>query len=391
MLLSIALIILVSLTLTSLFQKIKIPGIIAMIITGILLGSLGLISDNILAISTDLREIALIVILLRAGLTVDLNDLKKVGKTAILLSFVPATIEITTIALLAPVFFDITLTESLILGSVIAAVSPAIVVPRMIHLIEKKYGTKKSIPQMILAAASIDDIYVIILFTSFVQLYQTNSYSFMSLLEIPLSIILGAFAGILVGLVLVWFFKKYHFRDTIKVMILFSVSFLFIFLENTIKSYVGFSGLLAIMVLGGTILEKYPTLASRLTTKFSKIWVLAEIMLFVLVGAITDVTVLVNIGLFAVVLLIASMFFRMVSVYFITGTAKLSKKERVFASFSYLPKATVQAAIGAIPLSLGIENGNLILIIAVLSIVISAPIGAILIDSLHEKMLTQDQ
>lgn len=391
MLLSIALIILVSLTLTSLFQKIKIPGIIAMIVTGIFLGSLGLISDNILAISPDLREIALIVILLRAGLTVDLNDLKKVGKTAILLCFIPATIEIATIALLAPVFFDITLTESLILGSVIAAVSPAIVVPRMIHLIENKYGTKKSIPQMILAAASIDDIYVIILFTSFVQLYQTNSYSFMSLLEIPLSILLGALAGIIVGLVLVWFFKKYHFRDTIKVMILFSVSFLFIFLENTIKPYIGFSGLLAIMVLGGTILEKYPTLASRLTTKFSKIWVLAEIMLFVLVGAITDVSVLVNIGLLAVVLLIASMFFRMVSVYFITGTANLSKKERVFASFSYLPKATVQAAIGAIPLSLGIENGNLILIIAVLSIVISAPIGAILIDTLHEKMLTQDQ
>ncbi len=390
MLLSIALIVIISLTLTSIFQKIKIPGIIAMILTGILLGSLGLIADEITAISSDLREIALIVILLRAGLTVDIADLKKVGRPAILLTFLPATIEIIVFALLAPIFLNITLIESLILGSVVAAVSPAIIVPRMIYLIENKIGTKKSIPQMILAGASLDDIYVIILFTSFIQIYQTNDYSLLSILQLPTSIITGIIIGIISGIILVKFFKKFHIRDTIKVFIIFSVAFLIIYLESITKPYFAISGLLAIMVLGGTILKLYPVLASRLTTKFSKIWVGAEIMLFVLVGAITDISLLANIGILAIALIIIGLIFRALSVYIITSKTGHTTKERLFSSISYLPKATVQAAIGAIPLSYGITSGNLILTIAVLSIVISAPIGAMLIDNLSLKLLSKD-
>lgn len=391
MLLSIALIILISLTLAKIFKILGIPEIIAMIITGILLATFGLIPNEIMNISADLREIALIVILIRAGLTVDINDLKKVGRPAILMTFVPATIEIVTIAILAPIFFDITLIESLILGSIVAAVSPAIVVPRMIRFIDEKKGTDKSIPQMILAGASLDDIYVIILFTSFLQVYQTGTFSYLTLLELPLSIISGIALGIGFGLLLVWFFKKFHMRDTIKVMIIFSVAFLIIYLQNAIADYFSISGLLAIMVLGGTILKKHPLLASRLTLKFSKIWIAAEIMLFVLVGAITDVSVLANIGLYAVLLIVVGLIFRAFAVFMITMKTHLTIKERLFTSMSYLPKATVQAAIGAIPLSMGIPSGNLILTIAVLSIVISAPIGAALIDHLGPKILQKEK
>lgn len=389
MLLSISLIILVSLVLTSIFQKLKIPGIISMILTGILLGPyvLNLIDSQILNVSADLRQIALIVILIRAGLTVDLKDLKKVGRPAILLSFIPATVEIVVIALLSPIIFDISLIESLILGSVVAAVSPAVVVPRMIHLIETKKGTQKSIPQMILAGASIDDIYVIILFTSFVQIYQTNEYSLSAVFQLPISIVLGIVLGITTGLMMVFLFKKFHIRDTVKVFVLFGVAFLMIFLETVLKPFVPISGLLSIMVLGGTILKFYPALASRLTLKFSKIWVGAEIMLFVLVGALMDISVLKNIGLLAVILIVVSLILRMASVYLICSKTGLSRKEKLFVSFSYLPKATVQAAIGAIPLALGIPAGSLILTVAVVSIMISAPIGAILIDTTANKFL----
>lgn len=389
MLLSIALIILVSLVLTSLFQKINIPGIVAMILTGIILGPyvFDLISPQILDLSADLRQIALIVILLRAGLTVDIKDLKKVGRPALLLSFVPATVEIIVIAFLGPILFDISLIESLIMGSVVAAASPAVVVPRMIHLIETQRGTQKSIPQMILAGASLDDIYVIILFTSFVQIYQTNQNSFSAMLQLPISIILGIVLGISSGFILVKIFKKLHIRDTVKIFIIFGVAFMMVYLETILKPYVSVSGLLSIMVLGGTILKLYPQLSTRLTTKFSKIWVGAEIMLFVLVGAILDITVLKNVGLFAVILIVTSLLFRMIAVFFICSKTGLTFKEKLFISFSYLPKATVQAAIGAIPLSLGIPAGGIILAVAVLSILISAPVGAVLIDVTAKKYL----
>jgi len=392
MLLSIGSIILVSLALTSLFQKIKIPGIIAMIFTGILLGPfvLNLIDPQILNLSPDLRQIALIIILIRAGLSVDIKDLKKVGRPAILLSFIPSTIEIIIVALLSHLLFQLDLVESLILGSIVAAISPAAIVPRMIQLIQSKRGTKKAIPQMILAASSLEDIYVITLFAVFIQIYQSNQSPISVLVQLPLSIISGALMGILVGYILVYLFKVIHMRDTIKVFGLFGVSFLMVYLETILKSVFPFSGLLSVMVLGGTILKLYPDLSSRLTLKFSKIWIGAEIMLFVLVGAIMDITVLKNVGIYALILLVVAMSLRIFSAYLITINTELTIKERLFIGFSSLPKATVQAAIGSIPLALGIPGGEIMLSVAVLAILITTPIGTILIDSLAEKVLELD-
>ena len=390
MLLSLALIIMLSLLLVSIFQKLKIPGIVAMIFTGMILGpyALDLISPDILTIAPDLKQIAFVVILLRAGLTVDIKDLKKVGRPAILLSFLPSVIEIIAIALIAPLFFDISLLESFILGSVVAAVSPAVVVPRMISLIENKQGTEKSIPQMILAGSSIDGIFVIIVFSSLMQIYQSGSYSWIGFIQLPIAIIFGLIAGILIGIFLSFIFKKIHMRDTLKVLIIFSFSFFVIYLENLLKPYVPFSSLLAVMAIGGTILKSYPILANRLTFKFSKIWVGAEIMLFVLVGAIVDVSILKNVGFTALIVIICALIFRMLATFLSTANTHLNTKERLFTAFSYTPKATVQAAIGAIPLSLGVTSGNLILTIAVLAIIITAPLGAFLIDYFASRFLT---
>ncbi len=389
MLLSIGLILIISISLNAIFERIHLPGLIAFIITGIILGPfvLDLIDDSILSISADLRQIALIVILLRAGLTLDLKDLKKVGRPAILLSFIPATVEIVFIGLISPLLFDISLIEGFILGSIVAAVSPAVVVPRMIHLIEKKIGTDKQIPQLILAGSSIDDIFAIVMFTIFVKMYQTNTFSVGTIILFPVSIIVSLLLGIALGIGLVYIFKKMHLRDTIKVLIVFGVSFLMIVLEDLIKDYFSISGLLAVIAIGGTILKTYPILAGRLTAKFSKIWVAAEIMLFVLVGAIVDITIFKSVGLFAVILVISSLVLRMIAVLLSVTKTNFNNKEKLFACISYLPKATVQAAIGAIPLALGIPAGNLILTISVLSIFISAPIGAIGIDQLHTKLL----
>ena len=389
MLLSAALIILTSLFLSQIFMKLKLPGIIGMLLSGIILGPfvLNLIDPNILNISADLRQIALIVILVRAGLSLDLEDLKKVGRPAILLAFVPATIELIAISLLAPIFFHITYLEALILGSIVAAVSPAVVVPRMLKLMETNYGVEKKVPQLILAGASIDDVYVIVLFASFIQAYQTNSFSLLSIFLIPVSIVLGIILGIISGILLVWFFKIFHIRDTLKVLIMFSVAFLFIVLEQNLSAFIPISGLVAVIILGGTILKKYDILAKRLVGKFEKIWVIAEIMLFVLVGAAVDISVLVNVGLFSILLIFIALLFRMLGVWIALIRTNLNQKEKLFVSISYTPKATVQAAIGAIPLSLGIASGNLILTIAVLAIIITAPFGAILMDKTYKKLL----
>jgi len=382
MLFSLALIIIVGFTLSGIFNRIRIPGIIAMIITGILLGPyvLDCISQDILNISPDLREIALIVILLKAGLTLDLKDLKKVGRPALLLSFVPATLEILTIVILAPLLFGIPILEAAILGTVIAAVSPAVIVPRMIFLIQHNYGKEKNIPQMILAAASVDDIYVIILFTAFLGMYQGQGFSILSFISVPISIILGLLLGLICGLFLIWFFKKVHIRDTIKVMIILSVSFLLVSLENLLTGYIQISGLLAVMSLGVTMLKFYGILAERLMGKFSKIWVGAELLLFVLVGAAVDISYIGNAGLLSFVLVLTALLFRIIGVNISLIKTDLNKKEKAFCSISYLPKATVQAAIGAVPLAMGVPSGNLILTIAVLSIMITAPIGAVGID-----------
>jgi solute carrier family 9B (sodium/hydrogen exchanger), member 1/2 len=389
MILSLGLIILVGLSLNAIFIKVKIPSLIAYITTGILLGPylLDLLDPNLLSISAELRKIALIVILLRAGLTLDIRDLKQVGKGAILLSFLPATLEIIAIAFLSQLFFEISLIEGFILGSIVAAVSPAVVVPRMISLIEKKKGTKKSIPQMVLAASSIDDIYAIVLFTIFIQIYQTNSFNFTTILLFPVSLLLGVLFGILVGIILVKIFKKFHMRDTVKVLIIFGVAFIFDYLETLLKGIIPFSSLLAIITLGLTILKMYQVLAERLTQKFSKIWVFSEMLLFVLIGALVNITVIKDVGLSFVILLLLAMLVRLISVLISTTKINLNYKERLFVFFAYLPKATVQAAIGAIPLTLGMPAGEIILGISVLAIFLTAPLGAILIDQTQNQLL----
>ena len=389
MLLSVALIVLLSLIFAYLFNLLKLPRMIGMLLAGILLGPyvLDLIDPSILNISAELRQISLIVILIRAGLSLDLNDLKKIGRPALLLSFIPALFEFIVIMVVAPLFFDITLIESAIIGAIVAAVSPAIIVPRMIKLMERGYGKKKPIPQLILAGASIDDVFVIILFTSLVQSYQTNTFSIQSILLIPVSLVLGIVLGVAIGVILVKLFKKYHMRDTIKVLIIFSMGFLMIALENSLKDVIMISGLVSVMVLGGTILNQYQILAHRLVNKFEKIWVVAEIMLFVLVGAVLDISVIPGIGIFAIILVFIGLLGRMLGVMISLIKTKLNQKEKLFVGISYIPKATVQAAIGAIPLSLGFMSGQLMLSIAVLSIVITAPIGAFLMDLSYSKLL----
>lgn len=391
MLLSVALIIFISLTLSTIFQKLKLPGILGMLLTGVLLGPFifDLIDNSILDISADLRKIALIVILIRAGLSLDLKDLKAVGRPAILLSFLPATIEILAITLIAPLLFDISHLTSLTLAAIIAAVSPAIVVPRMIKLIEKKYGQKHRVPQMILAGASIDDIYAIIIFTVAINLQQGDNFSFITVLQIPIAIILGSLLGVGIGLVMVQFFKRIHMRDTVKVMLIFAVGFLFITFEESIEQWLSISGLLAVMTLAMTINQKYPVLSERLIKKFEKIWVSAEMMLFVLVGALVNITILGEAGLLAIALIIVALLFRMIAAYASTLKTDLTVKERLFTMLSYTPKATVQAAIGAIPYELGLPHGDLILLLSVLAIVITAPFGAIVMDATYPKLLIQ--
>lgn len=385
MYLSIALIILISISLFIIFDKLHLPGLLAFIITGIILGPFvfNLISDDILNISAELRKIALVVILIRAGLSLDINDLKVVGRPAILLSFLPALFEIILIGLLAPLLFDITSIEAFILGSVIAAVSPAVIVPRMIHLIQRKKGTEHKIPQLILASSSVDDIFVIIMFTVFLQIYETKHLELTQFILLPLSLILGIALGFIIGIIFVYIFKRIHIRDTLKVLIIFALSFLMIVLED----YIPISGLLSIITLGITILAFHPVLANRLTSKFSKIWVISEMMLFVLIGAAVDISLFQSIGLLSIVLLLSGLIFRTMGVLISISKTQFNIKEKTFICFSYIPKATVQAAIGAIPLSLGIPGGELILAISVLSIFLTAPIGAILIDQTAEKLI----
>lgn len=382
MLLSIALIILVSLMLGRLFKLINMPAIIGMLITGILLGPyvLDLIDGRILDMSADLRQMALIVILLRAGLALKLEDIKKIGRPALFMAFVPATFEIIGVILLSTWLFDLSFLEAAILGAILSAVSPAVVVPKMIKLMESGLGKEKRIPQLILAGASLDDIYVIILFTSFLQSFIQQDLSFAMLYQLPLSIVIGVGLGLLSGYVLDLFFKKWHMRDTVKVLILAAVSFLLITLEQVLKPDLLISGLLSIMVMGGMIHHRYAPLAKRLVHKFEKIWVIAEMMLFVLVGAAVDLSVIPSVGIFSVLLILLALIFRLTGVFVALIKTELNFKEKCFVGISYLPKATVQAAIGAIPLAMGIPSGHLMLTIAVLAILISAPLGAIGID-----------
>lgn len=392
MLLSIALILLLGLLFGSLFSKAKLPSLLGMILVGIVMSpyALDLIDESILNISADIRQMALVIILTRAGLSLDIADLKKVGRPAILMCFVPACMEIIGTVLLAPLLLGVSVLEAAIIGSVIAAVSPAVIVPRMIRLMEEGYGTGKSIPQLILAGASVDDVFVIVVFTAFTSLAATGTVSAASFLQIPVSIILGILAGMAVGMLLVKFFQAFHMRDSVKLLIIISISFLLIELQNRIGNIVPFSGLLAIMSLGIVMKKKYVILAKRLSVKYNKLWVAAEVFLFVLVGATVDLKYAVTAGGYAVLLVLGALVFRMLGVALSLIGTDLNRKERFFCALAYLPKATVQAAIGAIPLTMGLPCGQLVLTVAVLSILITAPLGAICVDNLYQKLLYRD-
>ncbi|MFB0958061.1 MAG: cation:proton antiporter [Clostridiaceae bacterium] len=389
MLTSLSIIILLGLSLGKCFKLLKMPSLLGMLITGMILGpyALNLLDPSILAVSADLRQLALIVILTRAGLALDLKDLRKVGRPALLMCFVPATFEILGVILLGPPLLGLSLLDSAILGTVLGAVSPAVIVPRMLKLMGQGYGKEHSIPQLILAGASVDDVYVIVLFTAFTSLAKGGSVSAVQFLEIPVSILLGILAGIVIGLALIWFFKKYHMRDTVKILIIISLSALLLEFQNFLAGTIPFSGLLAIMSIGITIYQRYQILAERLSNKYNKIWVGAEILLFVLVGATVDLSYALAAGVMSLVIVAAGLLFRVMGVSFSLSGTKLSANERIFAMMAYTPKATVQAAIGGIPLAMGLASGNQILTVAVLSILLTAPLGALLIDHFYPKLL----
>lgn len=392
MLTSLAIIFLLGLLMGSIFNKLKLPSLMGMIFTGILLSpyAFNLLDDKILSISPDLRQLALVIILTRAGLSLDVKDLKKVGRPAVLMCFVPACFEILAVVMIAPKLLGVTVLEAAIMGAVVAAVSPAIIVPRMINLIEQKIGKENSIPQLIMAGASVDDIFVIVLFTAFTDLAKGGDMSLSSFAQIPISIIMGVLVGVLMATVLIKIFKKVHLRDSIKVIIILSVSFLLIELQNSLESIIPMSGLLAIMSMGILIKSKYEMLAVRLSNKYNKLWLAAEIVLFVLVGATVNVQYAITAGIPVVIVILFALMIRMIGVFVCLIKTKLSKKERLFCMIAYTPKATVQVAIGGMPLAMGLSCGNIVLTVAVLAILITAPFGAIGIDSTYKKLLCGD-
>lgn len=390
MLLSIALIMLIGMASGYICRRLKLPGLLGMIITGIILGPyvLDLIDPSILNISADLRKIALIIILTRAGLTLDINDLKRVGRPAILMCFVPATFELAGMLLLAPRILGISLLEAAIMGAVVAAVSPAVVVPKMIKLIDEGYGTKKSIPQLILAGASVDDVYVIVLFSTFTGLAKGDCVSAMSFINIPVSVVLGIALGIASGWLLAVYFKKVHVRDTIKVIIVLSISFILVSAENALSTPITFSALIAVMFMGIALSRYRNETAVRLSGKFNRLWVGAEVVLFVLVGASVDIGYALSAGAGAVILIFGVLIFRIAGVFVCLPGTNLNMKERLFCMLAYTPKATVQAAIGSVPLAMGLSCGSIVLTVAVLAILITAPLGAFMIDLTYKKLLS---
>lgn len=391
MLTSLAIIFLFGLTLGALFNKLKMPALLGMLLTGIVLGphALNLLDPKILSISDDLRELALVIILMRAGLSLDLSSLKQVGRPAVMMCCVPALFEIAG-AIVFGRMIGLSLLDSAIVGAILGAVSPAVVVPRMVKLMDEHRGTAKGIPQMILVGSSADDVFVIVIFTSLLTLARGGQVSGTEFLKIPEAIALGLILGVIVGCLLAAFFKRVHMRDTTKVLILLGFSFLFLELEEDLKPYVSMSGLLAIMALGSTIYKRKESLALRLSSKFSKLWVGAEVFLFVLIGAMVDVRYAMHAGVAAAVLIIGALAFRMAGVGACMIKTKLNLKETAFCMIAYTPKATVQAVLGAMPLAAGLPAGMQILTIAVLAILITAPLGAIGIDATEKRFLTQD-
>ena len=391
MLLSISLILILGMFMGWICQKIKLPSLLGMLITGIVLGPyvLNLLDDSILGISAELRKIALIIILTRAGLGLDLSGLKKIGRPAVLMCFVPASFELIGMILLAPKLMGLTVLEAAIMGAVLAAVSPAVVVPRMVKLMDEGYGVNEGIPQLILARASVDDVYVIVLFSTFVGMMQGEGASILKFVNIPISIFLGIAIGLLIGVLLAYFFKKMHIRDTSKVLIILSISFLLVVMEDKLSTPITFSALIAIMFIGIGLQKKRETVAKRLSVKYGKLWVAAEVFLFVLVGATVNIGYLGKVGVKALIVIIGALVFRMFGVFVCLLGTSLKRKERLFTMLAYTPKATVQAAIGGIPLALGFTCGDLVLTVAVLAIVLTAPLGAFAIDLSYKKLLNR--
>lgn len=393
MLLSIALILLVGMSASWICKKIKLPGLLGMLATGIVLGPyvLNLIDSSILNISSELRKIALIIILTRAGLGLDITGLKKIGRPAILMCFLPASFELLGIILIAPGALGMSVLEAAIMGAVLAAVSPAVVVPRMVKLMDNGYGTAKGIPQLILAGASVDDVYVIVLFSTFIGMMQGKGASIINFVNIPVSIILGMGIGILAGYLLAMYFEKIHIRDTVKVLLILSISFILVATEDMLNTPIKFSALIAIMFVGVGLHKKRDVVAKRLSQKYEKLWIASEVFLFVLVGATVNINYLGNMGIKALIVIFGALIFRMAGVFVCLIKTELNKKERLFTMMAYTPKATVQAAIGGIPLALNFACGETVLTIVVLAIVITAPLGAFAMDLSYKKLLRRNE
>ena len=391
MLLSLSLILILGMFMGWICRKMKLPALLGMLITGIILGPYGLnlLDGSILGISAELRKIALIIILTRAGLGLDLSGLKKIGRPAVLMCFVPASFELLGMILLAPKLMGLSVLESAVMGAVLAAVSPAVVVPRMVKLMDEGYGVKEGIPQLILAGASVDDVYVIVLFSTFVGMMQGEGASILKFVNIPVSIFFGIAIGLFLGMLLAYFFKKVHIRDTSKVLIILSISFLLVVIEDKMTTAITFSSLIAVMFIGIGLQKKREAVAKRLSVKYGKLWVAAEVFLFVLVGATVNIEYLGKVGAKAFVVIIGALIFRMFGVFVCLLGTNLKRKERLFAMMAYTPKATVQAAIGGIPLALGLACGDTVLTVAVLAIVFTAPLGAFAIDLSYKKLLNK--
>lgn len=388
MLISISVILVSGLLLGQLCKKIHFPALFGMIVAGIMIGPYGLnlLDDSILSISSELRRIALIIILIRAGLKLDMGDLKKVGRPAIMMCFVPACFEIVGMLILAPRLLGLSLLDSAILGAVVGAVSPAVVVLRMIDLIDKGYGTEKGIPQMILAGASVDDVFVIVMFTSFTGLAQGNDISLISFVNIPVAIIIGIAAGLAVGLAMFWFFTKFRMNTVLQVLLILAVSFVLNWVED-VSLFIPFAGLIAIMAMGAQLKRKSTEKAKKLSSVFDKLWISAEIFLFVLVGASVAADSVKSAGISAVILIGGVVIFRMAGVFICVIGTDLTIKEKLFCMLAYTPKATVQAAIGGLPLAMGLSCGTTVLTVSVIAILITAPLGAFSIDLTYKKLL----
>lgn len=393
MLISIAMILLMGMFMGWICKKIHLPSLTGMIFTGIILGPyfLNMIDSSLLNISSELRKIALIIILTRAGLSLDLNDLKRVGRPAILMCFVPACFEIMGMIILAPKLLGISILDAAIMGTVVGAVSPAVIVPKMLKLMEEGYGVRHSIPQLILAGASVDDVFVIVMFTAFTGLAQGNDVSIRSFVNIPVSILLGIVTGAFIGILLAYYFKKVHIRDTSKVVIILCLSFILVTFEDRFSTILPFASLIAVMAIGIALQKKREVVAKRLSVKFNKLWVVAEIVLFVLVGATVDIKYAVSAGVLSVILILGVLMFRMLGVFLCLLKTKLTMRERMFCMIAYTPKATVQAALGGVLLAMGLSCGNIVLTIAVVAILITAPLGAFCIDFAYKKLLINEE